>query len=85
MIKKLDHLEKLKELETEMEQLREVIEFNNNKKIKKLGRPYKLNEPLTETMSFVLTKSQRTTLMNMLKEAGVDLSTFIRRLITKGE
>jgi len=67
-------------LEEEIITLKEVMEHNAKKSIK-LGRPYKFNEPLTECMSFNLTKSQKLTLMGILKDAGMDLSSFIRNII----
>jgi len=71
---------KIKKLEEEIQTLKE-IQLHNAKKFIKLGRPYKLDEPLTERMSFVLTKSQSIKLKKILTTANVDLSTFIRGLI----
>ena len=45
------------------------------------GRKKKFDEPLTEYIGFVVTKSQKIVLKKILEDNGMDLSTFIRHLI----
>lgn len=49
--------------------------------IENRGRKKKLDEPLSEHIGFVITKSQKIILKEILEENGMDLSTFIRYLI----
>ena len=73
--------EKLKTREAELVQLREVIELNKQLIVKKkLGRPLKLNDPLTETVCFKITTDQRERL-RVINDADMTLSDFIRQLI----
>lgn len=73
--------ERLKTQEAELVQLKEIIELNKQTIAKKkLGRPLKLNDPLTETVCFKITKDQRERL-RLINDADITLSDFIRQLI----
>lgn len=67
---------------SEIEQLREIIGYNAKVlQFSKRGRPHKFDEPLTERMVFIITKTQRTKLKEILKKDNTDLSSYIRYLI----
>ena len=73
--------ERIKAQEAELVQLREVLEYNKNMSLKKkVGRPIKLSDPLTETICFKATKAQKERL-EILKEKDITLSDFIRQAI----
>lgn len=73
--------ERLKTQEAELVQLKEIIELNKQTIAKKkLGRPLKLNDPLTETVCFKITTDQRERL-RVINDTDMTLSDFIRQLI----
>ena len=70
--------EKIKNVEAELEQLREIQEYNE--KVETRGRKQKLSEPLSETICFKVTESQLKRL-EIVKEKGIVLSDYIRQAI----
>lgn len=73
--------ERIKTQEAELVQLKEVLEYNKIMALKKkLGRPTRFSEGLTETICFKTTKVQKEKL-EIIKEKGITLSDFIRQAI----
>lgn len=73
--------ERIKTQEAELVQLKEVLEFNKATSLKKkVGRPHKLSEPLTQTICFMVTKAQKKRL-EIVQESGITLSDYLRQAI----
>ena len=73
--------ERIKSQAAELGKLKRILEHNKSMALKKkLGRPMKLSEPLTETICFKATKAQKERL-EIVKEKGITLSDFIRQAI----
>ncbi len=70
----------LNNLKAENEQLREIIDFNINK-VETRGRKQKFDEPLSKWIGCAVTPSQKEKFDKILKEAGVDKSTFMRNAL----
>ena len=67
-------------LSAEITQLEEIMEYNKDT-VETRGRKKLFNEPLTERITFLVTKKQNEKLNKVLEEQTLDKSSFIRGLI----